>query len=196
MVMIWLTNSRRDRASFKGLPVNLFPNYHDAKGQARKEETYYSSFKTSSRRRQLLTATHREAFDDSGTSKIREQNDSQGLPKSSDFDETPDEDQSITSGRRGNDDDDVQGTPGGGGDNDDDDNQDIPPARGGNDDGNNDRQGEIVEEDKEDEKEEGNGQETWVWVEKQPKAATTTVKKKVVNKHIDSHVPPSHLKNQ
>ncbi|XP_026396134.1 pheromone-processing carboxypeptidase KEX1-like [Papaver somniferum] len=105
--------------------------------------------------------------------------------------------------KQGNDDDDgVRGTSDAGGDNDDDD-QAMPPAGGGKNDGDknngdknngdkdNDVQGKIVEEE-----EEGKGQEIGVGVEQQPEAATSTGKKRVINKPIDSHMPPSHLKRQ
>ncbi|XP_026384129.1 uncharacterized protein LOC113279669 [Papaver somniferum] len=80
----------------------------------------------------FLTLTHRRTYIVPGTTKIRITNDSE----SSDSDETPDEDQSIPYGIRGDDDDVDESTPAaGGGNNDDDDgDQDMPAVGEGNDD--------------------------------------------------------------
>ncbi|XP_026436932.1 histone chaperone RTT106-like [Papaver somniferum] len=157
----------------------------------------------------LLTATYRGAFVEPGMLKIRERKDSQPPTEPSDLYETPDEDQSIPSGRRGNDHDGVERTPAAGGDDEhDDDDQDMPPVGGGNGDGDNndgdqynDGQREIVEgeEDKEEEDEEEGREETDN--DQQTQDATTTATAtgrpdRVINKPSDSHMLPSHLKVQ
>ncbi|RZC52055.1 hypothetical protein C5167_020484 [Papaver somniferum] len=133
----------------------------------------------------LLTLTHRGAYVVTGTLKIRVPNDSQPPSELSDSDDTPDEDQSIPSGRRGDDDDVDEGTPAaGGGNNDDDDDdgdQDMPDVGGGNDDGNGDK-GKNIQDEIFEEEEECDGEETETNVE-QTQASTETGKKKRDHKH-------------